>query len=291
MGHRPEGLRRRARDPVRPRPEPRARPGEPLRRAGLPRRVPRQCREAADLRRGHAAAAPRGATSTGRFESRLQRVDASATPEHASRLQLARQVDAAVGLIGAPIVLLGLVGSGVFAWLRYGRDPVYLDDPSIHMAGPPRDLTPAAGAFVVHGGPTRRALTAAMLDLASRGDLTFREESELLGLKKKVGIEVGPAAADDFEEARRARNAARPMGPAERLARQELTQSVERRRLHQARRAARIRGIGAEVRQGPRGRGHPQRLVPGETVEGRRRAGWSAARSPWWPASSGSSPA
>ena len=42
-----------------------------------------------------------------------------------------------MGLIGAPVVLLGLIGSAVFAWLRYGRDPVYLDDPSIHMAGPP----------------------------------------------------------------------------------------------------------------------------------------------------------
>jgi uncharacterized membrane protein YgcG len=97
----------------------------------------------------------------------LQRVDENATPEHAQRLQLARQVDAAVGLVGAPVILFGLVFSGVFAWDRYGRDPVYLDDPSIHMAGPPRDLTPAAGAFVVAGGPSRRALTAAMLDLGA----------------------------------------------------------------------------------------------------------------------------
>jgi uncharacterized membrane protein YgcG len=153
----------------------------------------------------------------------LQRVDANATPEHAQRLQLARQVDAAVGLVGAPVILLVLVGSGVFAWLRYGRDPVYLDDPSIHMAGPPRDLTPAAGAFVVSGGPSRRALTAAMLDLASRGEISFRRESELLGLRRKVGIEIGPPAADAVEEARRARNGARPLGPAERLAGRELS--------------------------------------------------------------------
>ena len=60
------------------------------------------------------------------------------------------------------------------------------------MAGPPPDLTPAAGAFVINGGATRRALTAAMLDLASRGEISFREESELLGLKKKVGIAALP---------------------------------------------------------------------------------------------------
>ena len=53
----------------------------------------------------------------------LERVDANATPEHAARLQTARQLDAAMGLIGAPIILIGLIGSALFAWLRYGRDP------------------------------------------------------------------------------------------------------------------------------------------------------------------------
>jgi uncharacterized membrane protein YgcG len=152
----------------------------------------------------------------------LQRIDANATPEHAQRLQLARQVDAAVGLLVAPVVLLVLVGSGVFAWMRYGRDPVYLDDPSIHMAGPPRDLTPAAGAFVAEGGPSRRALTAAMLDLASRGEIAFRPESALLGLQHKVGVEVDPPASDAVEEARRARNGVRPLGLAEQRARMDL---------------------------------------------------------------------
>jgi uncharacterized membrane protein YgcG len=157
----------------------------------------------------------------------LQKVDANATPEHAQRLQLARQVDAAVGLVGAPVVFLVLVGSGTFAWLRYGRDPVYLDDPSIHMAGPPRDLTPAAGAFVLAGRTSRRALTTALLDLASRGEIAFRQESEMLGLKKKVGIEVGPAAVDANEEARRARNGVRPIGPAEELAGRELAKLAQ----------------------------------------------------------------
>ena len=158
----------------------------------------------------------------GALNAALQKVDANATPEHAQRLQLARQVDAAVGLIGAPVVFLVLVGSGAFAWMRYGRDPVYLDDPSIHMAGPPRDLTPAAGAFVLAGRASRRSLTTALLDLASRGDIAFRQESEMLGLKKKVGVEVSPGAVDANEEARRARNGVRPIGPAEDLARREL---------------------------------------------------------------------
>lgn len=109
----------------------------------------------------------------GAVQIALQRVDAAVTPEHAAQLQTARQVNAAVGLVGAPIVFLGLAGWAFTAWRRYGRDPIYLDDPSILMPAPPPDLTAAAGAFVVEGGATRRALTTAMLDLASRGLICF----------------------------------------------------------------------------------------------------------------------
>ncbi len=149
----------------------------------------------------------------------LERVDANATPEHAAQLQTARQVDAAMGLVGAPLILAALIGSALFAWLRYGRDPVYLDDPSIHTAGPPPDLTPAAATFVVAGGPSRRALTTAMLDLASRGLISFNEEKTgLLGMKKRIGIQFDPPAGDPITEAQRARNAVRPLGPAEEVA-------------------------------------------------------------------------
>ena len=64
-----------------------------------------------------------------------------------------------------------LVGAAAWSWLRYGKDPVYLDDPSILMPAPPPDLTAASGAVVWEGRATRRALTTAMLDLASRGEL------------------------------------------------------------------------------------------------------------------------
>jgi uncharacterized membrane protein YgcG len=152
----------------------------------------------------------------------LEKVDENATPEHAARLQTARQIDAAAGLIGAPVILLGLIGSAMFAWLRYGRDPTYLDDPSIHMAGPPQDLTPASASFVLAGEPTRRALTTAMLDLASRGNISFREEKEMLGLKTKVGVQFDPPPGDALVQAQRARNAVRDLGPAEAVAERRL---------------------------------------------------------------------
>jgi uncharacterized membrane protein YgcG len=152
----------------------------------------------------------------------LERVDANATPEHANRLQAARQLDAGIGLVGAPTILFVLVGSAAFAWMRYGRDPTYVDDPSVHMAGPPPDLTPASATFVLAGHGSRRALTAAMLDLASRGILAFRDESKAHGFNRKVGIDLDPPAADATEAARRARNSVRPLGPAEELAERRL---------------------------------------------------------------------
>ena len=152
----------------------------------------------------------------------LQRVDAAATPEHARTLDRARQANAVAGLVVAPLLAILLVGSAGWSWLRYGRDPVYLDDPSIHMAGPPETLTPAGAVFVLAGGSSRRALTTALLDLASRGEVAFRQESHLLGLKKRIGIETRPPEPDPETRARQLRNAARPLGPAEELVRDKL---------------------------------------------------------------------
>jgi uncharacterized membrane protein YgcG len=160
----------------------------------------------------------------------LERVDANATREHAQSLEQARQLNAVVGFVGAPVLALVLMGSAAWSWLRYGRDPVYLDDPSIHMAGPPEALTPAGAVFVLNGGPSRRALTTALLDLASRGRIAFREEKHLLGLQKKVGIETRPGEPDPQSAARQARNSVRDLTPAEELVAaklQGLTQDDE----------------------------------------------------------------
>jgi uncharacterized membrane protein YgcG len=152
----------------------------------------------------------------------MDRIDEVATPENAARLERGRQFNAVIGLMGAPIAFIGLVGWAIFSWLRYGKDPVYLDSPSIYVPAPPPDLTAAAGAMIVDGRSSRRALTTAMLDLASRGLIGFREESGFLGIGRKVGVEISPAADDAVVQARRERNARRPIGPAERLAATKL---------------------------------------------------------------------
>ena len=157
----------------------------------------------------------RAADFDGALAVALQKVDAAATVEHAAALQRSRQLNAVVGLGGAPVVFMGLAGWGFYNWRRFGRDPVYLDDPSILMPAPPPDLTAASGAMIMDGATSRRALTTAMLDLASRGLIAFREESGGLFGGRKVGIDVDPAAGDAETEAQRRLNARRPTGPAE----------------------------------------------------------------------------
>jgi hypothetical protein len=125
----------------------------------------------------------------------IERVDAAATPEHAQRLQFDRQLNAVIGILGGGLVLLGLGGWALFHWLRFGRDPVYVDSASVLVPAPPDGMTAATATLVFDGQTSRRSLTTALLDLASRGKLAFRETEGLLGLgRKKLSIDLGPRA-------------------------------------------------------------------------------------------------
>lgn len=146
----------------------------------------------------------------------MGRIDAAATAEHAATLQLARQVDAVAGLIVAPLLLIGLVAWAGWSWLRYGRDPVYLDSASILMPAPPPGLTPAAAAVVMDGRTSRHALTTALVDLAARGEISFRA-SERDPRQMDIDITV-----PDQRDARLARNRRQPLGEAEKYALEEL---------------------------------------------------------------------
>ena len=94
--------------------------------------------------------------------------------------------------------------------------------PSILMPAPPPDLTAASGAMIIDGATSRRALTTAMLDLASRGFIAFRDQPGVLWTGHKVGIDVEPARGDDETEAQRRLNRRRPTGPAEDIAFERL---------------------------------------------------------------------
>ncbi|MGA3057629.1 MAG: TPM domain-containing protein [Candidatus Limnocylindrales bacterium] len=102
----------------------------------------------------------------------LHDIDANATPEHAATLERARQINAVVALAGLLIGLM-LILWVVFAWVRHGRDPLYIDDDSILMAAPPPDLTPAMATVLLADKATDRTVTAGLIDLAARGCIAF----------------------------------------------------------------------------------------------------------------------
>src|SRR5262249_41851118 len=87
---------------------------------------------------------------------------------------------------------------------------------SVYMAGPPVDLTPASGAFILENGPSRRALTAALLDLASRGEVSFKQDE--MGMYGDVGL----AVQGNVDSASAAIANARPLGAAESTALDDL---------------------------------------------------------------------
>ena len=108
----------------------------------------------------------------------LQDVDAAATPEHAAELERDRQINGVIALGG---LLLGLLLAAVtfLAWLRHGRDPVYLDDSSVLMPAPPAELTPAMATLLMDDRTSDRTITAALVDLAARGCVAFHLEPKL----------------------------------------------------------------------------------------------------------------
>jgi uncharacterized membrane protein YgcG len=143
----------------------------------------------------------------------LHAVDDAATPEHAQTLQTARQLNAVLGFGG---ILLGLVLLGwlFVSWLRFGRDPVYTDDASIYMPAPPPGLTASGAAVILDGMATRHALTTAMLDLASRGEIAFDPDTGFLR-KPKVTIRV---TDPDLNDAKLRLIRRHPIGQAETFA-------------------------------------------------------------------------
>jgi uncharacterized membrane protein YgcG len=101
-------------------------------------------------------------------------IDTAITPEATARLNLLRQVNAVVGVVGAPVSFLLIVGIAFFAWRREGDDPEVLDSPSILMAGPPANMTPPLATVVRQGKVTQHSMDTLLMELASTGRMTFQ---------------------------------------------------------------------------------------------------------------------
>ena len=115
-----------------------------------------------------------------------------------------------LGLIVAPIVALGLLGFLAIRWYRYGRDPVYTDDPSVLMPAPPPGLSPAGATLLMAGRSTVRQFTTAMVDLAARGDIAFQPEPGLLTSKVSITHGQGDDDPDPYVGLARRRRLALP---------------------------------------------------------------------------------
>ena len=105
----------------------------------------------------------------------LHDVDGYATPEHAAKLRTARAINSWIA-VGGVLLAVGLILVAFLAWLRHGRDPVYVDDSSILMPAPPVGLTPAMATVLLKDGSSERTVSAGLLDLAARGTIDFRAE-------------------------------------------------------------------------------------------------------------------
>ncbi len=109
------------------------------------------------------------------------------------------------------IVGFGLVvGSMAFVRFRRRRAAASIDDESILLAAPPEGMTPAVAALV-DGAQVHLAFLAALLDLASRGEIGFVVERVRDGVAD-VGVAIG---GGDSTDPRVQQNRRQPAGEAE----------------------------------------------------------------------------
>jgi uncharacterized membrane protein YgcG len=100
-------------------------------------------------------------------------VTRTASPEVRAELERSRQINAALGLIGAPLALLGTLGWAWWKWRREGDDPDLVDSPSILMAGPPAEMTPALATVVRNGRADQHTINTTLVELAGSGRISF----------------------------------------------------------------------------------------------------------------------
>ena len=135
----------------------------------------------------------------GALAAAMQSVDSAATPAHADELNRARILNAIIGL-GALVLSIWLVAFVLIRWYTHGRDPIYVDDNSVLMPAPPDGLTPAMATLLMDDRTSSRTVSAAMVDLAARGLVQFRQEEAFLSKKASVGV-TGKASTITTPEA------------------------------------------------------------------------------------------
>jgi uncharacterized membrane protein YgcG len=135
----------------------------------------------------------------------VRRIAAEVTPANRERLEMLRAVNAGLGLVGAPLALIATLGWAWNRWRREGDDPRLTDSPSILMAGPPADMTPALATVVRGGTAGQHTINTLLAELASTGRLTFHNLDQVASARSDAdpdpltdpAIEVHPGPGDD----------------------------------------------------------------------------------------------
>ena len=70
-------------------------------------------------------------------------------------------------------LLVGILGLAWNKWRREGDDPELTDSPSILMAGPPAEMTPALATVVRQGQADQHTINTVLAELASNGRIAF----------------------------------------------------------------------------------------------------------------------
>jgi len=105
--------------------------------------------------------------------STLEALDERMDAGGRSRLETLRVLNSVLGLVVAPVALLATLGLAWRKWRRDGDDPALTDSPSILMAGPPAEMTPALATVVRNGTATGHSINTILADLARTGRLSF----------------------------------------------------------------------------------------------------------------------
>jgi uncharacterized membrane protein YgcG len=92
----------------------------------------------------------------------IEAIDARMDAGGRDRLEMLRVMNAALGLVGAPLALVAALGGAWWQWRREGDDPELTDSPSILMAGPPAEMTPALATVIRNGTAAGTASTPSL---------------------------------------------------------------------------------------------------------------------------------
>lgn len=137
----------------------------------------------------------------------IEAIDERMSPGGRERLEMLRILNAGLGLIGAPLALVATLGLGWRHWRREGDDPELTDSPSILMAGPPAEMTPALATVVRNGTATGHSINTILAELASTGRLSFHNLDQVSEARSDAdpdpltdpAIEVHAGSQDDRE--------------------------------------------------------------------------------------------